>query len=195
MERWSTRLWQRASAAAGSTGLSASVAVRRYARYPTIDDIPAEDVEAVRRFQAKFSRTTIPYKQFTVTFQRSSGAGGQNVNKVNTKVHMRFKLDDQAWIPRYVRQRMRKLESARINSNGEYLLTSEKTRSQRHNVDDCLDKLWQHIERASALPKAPSAEMKQRVQKLQQAEKARMAESKKRRSQRKAGRRKGFGDD
>ncbi|KAJ2848320.1 hypothetical protein IWW36_003372 [Coemansia brasiliensis] len=195
MERLSTRLWQHASEALGNIGLFATVAVRGYARYPTIDDIPAEDVEAVQRFRTKFTRTTIPYKQFTVTFQRSSGAGGQNVNKVNTKVHMRFKLDDQSWIPRYIRQRMRELESARINSHGEYLLTSEKTRSQRHNIDDCLDKLWQHIERASALPKAPSAEMAQRVQKLQQAEKAHMAEIKKRRSQRKASRRKGFGDD
>ncbi|KAJ2753413.1 hypothetical protein IWQ56_006616, partial [Coemansia nantahalensis] len=161
---------------------------------PAPGDVSPEDAEAVQRFRAKFTRAAIPYKSFHVTFQRSSGAGGQNVNKVSTKVCMRFALAEQTWLPAYVRRRLRELDAGRINARGEYQITSERTRSQRHNIDDCLDRLWQQIDRAAALPTAPRPETVERVRGLQRAEKARDIESKKRRSVRKAGRRGGADD-
>lgn len=43
----------------------------------------------------------IPLSQLSFSFARSSGPGGQNVNKVNTKVELRIKIDDSDWIPEY----------------------------------------------------------------------------------------------
>ncbi|KAJ1877928.1 hypothetical protein LPJ66_011994 [Kickxella alabastrina] len=168
---------------------------RLYSTYPDINDIAAEDVEAVERFMAKFSRDKIPYKTFEVTFQRSSGAGGQNVNKLNTKVYMRFSLEQQAWLPKYVRRRMQELDAKRVNGRGEYLITSEKTRMQRLNLEDCLDRLWEAISAAAELPKGPDEETIKRVEGLQKAEKFRNKENKKRLSMRKSNRRKGGSDD
>ncbi|KAJ2428077.1 hypothetical protein GGF47_001504, partial [Coemansia sp. RSA 2524] len=61
--------------------LRSVLAARWYSQYPKLDDIAAEDIAAVRRFREKFTRDAIPHKNFTTTFHRSGGAGGQNVNK------------------------------------------------------------------------------------------------------------------
>jgi ribosome-associated protein len=83
----------------------------------------------------------IPRSELRFSFVRSSGPGGQNVNKVNSKVELRWKIERSSALPNDVRERMTSRYSRRINNRGELVLTSQRYRDQGKNIDDCLTKL------------------------------------------------------
>ena len=86
-------------------------------------------------------------------FTKSSGAGGQNVNKVNSKVEMRFRVDDAEWIPGDARERLAILYRSRINKDGFLVIESQRHRGQHQNRTDCEGKLRQMIQEALVVPK------------------------------------------
>lgn len=130
------------------------------------------------------NRITIPEDRLEVSFVRSSGAGGQNVNKVNTKVEMRFLLRDASWIPAEVRTRIRQNEANRINKDGYLTVTSQEHRTQAQNRKDAIKKLEDIILRSYPRPKV--RKMRKGVSKKAKEIKK---ENKKRMSQKKANRR------
>lgn len=132
----------------------------------------------------EFSKKSIPLDRLCVKFIKSSGPGGQNVNKVNTKVEMRFNLSAANWLPKYVQQRLRATLGSRINSRDEFHLSSDRYRTQKQNLDDCVTKLESWIKEAGKIPNAPSEEQRQRVADLVKAEKERNIKSNKIRQQR-----------
>src|SRR6516162_3626574 len=87
------------------------------------------------------SQIRIPLEEFEITFARSSGPGGQNVNKVNSKAVLRWGARSSPTLPEAVRQRFLQKYAARLTNEGELLLTSQRYRDAPRNSQDCLDKL------------------------------------------------------
>jgi ribosome-associated protein len=83
----------------------------------------------------------IPLRELRFRFSRSSGAGGQNVNKVNTKATLRWNVRGSPSIGEGVRRRFCARYQRRITADGELVITSQRFRDQGRNVADCLEKL------------------------------------------------------
>ncbi len=85
--------------------------------------------------------TRIPKSELTFTFVRSSGPGGQNVNKVASKACLRWPVVASGSLDEAVKQRLLAKYRRRISVDGDLLLTSQRTRDQSRNIADCLEKL------------------------------------------------------
>jgi ribosome-associated protein len=101
----------------------------------------------------------IPLSEFEFTYARSSGPGGQNVNKVNSKATLRWNLIGSPSLPEAVRQRFLKRYGSRVTSEGELLITSQRYRDQPRNIEDCLEKLRELLALA-AVPPTPRKKTK-----------------------------------
>jgi ribosome-associated protein len=75
------------------------------------------------------------------TFVRSSGPGGQNVNKVNSKAVLRWNVQTSPGLPDAVRQRFVSHFGGRLTESGDLVLTSQRFRDQKRNEEDCLERL------------------------------------------------------
>lgn len=102
-------------------------------------------------------KLTIEKEFLTFSFARSSGPGGQNVNKVNSMVQLRFDLPACPTLNLSVKSRLRKLAASYLLENGHLLITSQQSRSQHENRQLCLDKLAELITKALVRPKVRKA--------------------------------------
>ena len=87
------------------------------------------------------SHLQIPLREFEFTFSRSSGPGGQNVNKVNSKALLRWAVTTSPSLPEAVRRRLLTKCARRITVEGDLLVSSERFRDAGRNTADCLEKL------------------------------------------------------
>ncbi len=99
----------------------------------------------------------IPLAEFSFTFARSGGPGGQNVNKVNSKAVMRWRVLESPSLDERVRARFVEQNRHRMTDAGDLLLTSQRFRDQPKNIQDCYDKLRELLARAAAQPKRRKA--------------------------------------
>ena len=110
---------------------------------------------------------SIPDSEFHFTYTRSSGPGGQNVNKVNSKAVLRWNVTTSSALPEGVRRRFLEANARRLTNEGCILIGSQRYRDQGRNIADCLSRLRELIVAVQTPPKIrkptkPSKGAKQR---------------------------------
>lgn len=131
------------------------------------------------RVSAGGREVVIPAETLQWQFVRSSGPGGQHVNRTSSKAVLRFDVRHCPHLPDDVRQRLLARERSRLTRDGAILIVSQRHRDQPGNVADCVSKLSDLVARVLVPPKA------RRKTRRPRSAVADRLQSKKRRSQRK----------
>ena len=95
----------------------------------------------------------VPGRELSWSASRSGGPGGQNVNKVSTKVELRFDLASNRTLHDAVKVRLRSRQAGRFDANGKLIVTCDSTRSQTRNLELARERLAEMVRAALVAPK------------------------------------------
>lgn len=96
---------------------------------------------------------SLPEDEIEFSAIRTQGAGGQNVNKVSSAIHLRFDINKSS-LPDFYKQRLLNLNDKRISKDGVIIIKAQKFRTQEKNRDDALERLRQLIKSVTVVQKA-----------------------------------------
>lgn len=99
----------------------------------------------------------IAESELTFHYVRSTGPGGQNVNKVSSAAQLRFDAFASPWLPEDALRRLRSIAGKRMTTAGEIIITAQRFRSQERNREDAIDRLVRMLRRAADPPRPRTA--------------------------------------